>query len=60
MLAGRTGSGGSEGELNGKAAAFEVLQVVEFDGALGSFDGFECDIAESGSSQMDMILAMAI
>lgn len=45
--AGATGAG--DRELNGDTAAFEVLKVEEFDGALGGFDGFEVDVAESVS-----------
>ena len=58
-LAGRTHAVGRKGKLDGEAATFEVLQVVEIDGALGGFDGFECDIAESSSNQMYIILAIA-
>ena len=35
--------------LNGKTATFEILEVVEFDGAGGAFGGFEIDVAESVS-----------
>ena len=54
LLAGslaRTYAVGTEGKLDGEAAAFEVLQVVEIDGTLGGFESFECDIAESSSNQ---------
>ncbi len=33
--------------LNAKTAAFEVLEIVQFDGSGGGFDGFEIDVAES-------------
>ncbi len=36
-----------DAELNGEAAAFEVLEVVEFDGFGGGFDGFKLYVAES-------------
>ena len=48
--AGRTEVAATERKLDGEAAAFEVLQVVELDGALGGFDGFKCDIAKSDSN----------
>ncbi len=42
-------TGAGERVLNGKTAAFEVLEIVEFDGSGGGFDGFEIDVAESVS-----------
>ena len=50
--------------LNRDAAAFVILHVVEADGALGGFWGFEIDVAESGSvdqsfNPTDSILAPA-
>lgn len=40
-----------ERKLDGETAAFVVLHVEEFDGALGGFDGFEVDVAESMSTR---------
>ena len=42
-------TGAGKRVLNGKTAAFEILEVVEFDGAGGGFFGFEIDVAESVS-----------
>ena len=60
-LTGRTGVvSGREGKLDGETAAFEILQIVEVDGALGGFDGFKCDIAKSSSNQVGIMLAIEV
>lgn len=40
------GAAASERILNRNTATFEILEVVEFDGAGGAFDSFKVDVAE--------------
>lgn len=40
------GAAASERVLNRNTATFEILEVVEFDGAGGAFDSFKVDVAE--------------
>lgn len=42
------GGGTGDAELDGEAAAFEVLEVVKVYGCLGFFVGGKFDVAESG------------